>query len=164
MSNVLDTEVMSNILDIMSGKHVIADEPGAGLTFKEKSLWGTLVSTVVIYAYYFWRALELGDGEPGRVGGLFVGAVVALIVVQVVVTAALALHRRPEQTDERDRRIAQAGARNAYYVLMTGVWGALGVAALALGTFWFAHAALLAVVLGEVTRCASQLVYYRRGT
>ncbi len=164
MSNILDIGAVSNILDTMSSKHVIADEPGAGLTFKEKSLWVTLVSTVVIYAYYFWRAIELGEGEPGRVGGLFVGAVVLMILLQVVVTAALALHRRPEQTDERDRRIAQAGARNAYYVLMTGVWGALGVAALALGTFWLVHAALLAVVLGEITRCASQLVYYRRGT
>lgn len=164
MSNVLDIDVVSNIFDTMSSKHVIADEPGAGLTFKEKTLWVTLVATVVIYAGYFWRVIEIGEGEPGRVAGLFIGAVIAMIVLQIVVTAALALHRRPERTDERDRRIALAGARNAYYVLMTGVWGALGVATLALGAFWYVHAALLAVVLGEVTRCASQLVYYRRGT
>jgi hypothetical protein len=148
----------------MSNKPDIADEPDAGLSFKEKSLWVTVVSTVVIYAYYFWRVIEIGDGDPGAVAGLFVGIVIAMTVLHVVTHAAMAIYRRPEHTDERDRRIAVIGARNAYYVLMTGVWGALGVTVLQLGAFWFAHAGLLAVVLAELTRCGSQLIHYRRGT
>lgn len=96
MSNILDIAVVSNIFDTMSSKHVIAETPEAGSTFK-------------------------------------------------------------------DRQVAIVGARNAYYVLLIGVWGALTAAALSLGAFWFAHAALLAIVLAEITRCASQLVYYRRG-
>jgi hypothetical protein len=142
----------------MSNKVDIADEPG--MTFREKSLWTTLVSIVVLYAYYFWQVLR--DSDPVRIGALFLQIVIAMIAVQIVVTAALAIHRRPEKPDERDRQIAMRATRYAYYVLMTGVWGALGAGAMSLGTFWVAHAALLAIVLAEVTRCAAQLVHYRR--
>jgi len=147
----------------MSGKHVIGDAPEAGSTFKERSLWATVIATAAIYAYYFWRALDIGRGNPVAIGVLFVQVVLAMIAIQVVVHIALVVHRRPEPADERDRQVAVRGARNAYYVLMTGTWAAITAAALSLGAFWFAHAALLAVVVAELTRCASQLVYYRRG-
>ena len=133
------------------------------MTFREKTLWSSLVSTVVLYAYYFWRVLQIGDGDPGRVGGLFLQIVLVMIVLQIAITAAMAIHRRPEKPDERDRRISMLATRYAYYVLMTGVWGALTVGAMSFGTFWVAHAALLAIVLAEITRCAGQLVHYRRG-
>jgi hypothetical protein len=163
MSKVLDTVAMSITLDIMSNKPVIADEPTPGLSFKEKSLWVTVASTLAIYGYYFWRVIEIGNGNPARVGVVFAFVVIVMIIVQIVVHVALALHRRPERTDERDRQVAQKAARNAYYVLMTGVWGALSVAALSLGTFWCAHAVLLSIVVAEVARCGWQLYYYRRG-
>jgi hypothetical protein len=133
------------------------------MTFREKSLWTTLVATVALYAYYFWQVLRIGDGDPARVGALFVQIVIAMVAIQIVITAALAIHRRPEKVDERDRRIAVVATRYAYYVLMTGVWCALTVGAMSLGTFWVVHCGLLAVVLAEITRVAAQLVLYRRG-
>src|SRR5262245_23152974 len=163
MSKVLDIEPVSTIFYIMSSKPVIAEEPGNSLTYREKSLWVTVVSTLAIYAFYFWRVLEIGDGDPGRVAGVFVATVIAMIAANIVVHAALAIHRRPEGVDERDRQVALRGTRISYYVLMSGVWGALGVATLSLGTFWVAHAALLAIVIAELVRCGSQLIYYRRG-
>lgn len=163
MSKVLDIEVVSIIFDIMSNKLAMVDEPGPGLTFREKSLWVQIASTVVIYAYYFWRAVAIGETDPGQVGVLFGVVVVVMVAVQAVVHAALVRHRRPEVADERDRRIAVKAARNAYYVLMTGVWGALGLIALTAKPFWVAHAALLAIIVAELVRFASQLVYYRRG-
>lgn len=146
----------------MSNKPVMAEESEAGLTFKEKSLWVTLVSTVVIFGYYFVRARQLDD-VPGVAGVLFAGLVIVFAVLHAVVHAALALHKQPERTDERDRWVSAKASRISYIVLMTGVWGALGVAAMQLGTYWVAHAALLAIMLGEVSNCAAQLVYYRRG-
>ena len=146
----------------MSNKPDIADEPEVGLSFKEKSLWFTLVSTIVVFGYYFVRALQLDD-EPGRAGALFATLVVLLAALHTVVHIALTIHKRPERTDERDRVVSAKAARISYYVLMSGVWGALGVASLQLGTFWFAHAALLAILLGEVTNCSAKLFYYRRG-
>lgn len=130
-------------------------------TFREKSLWVSLVATLAIYAYYFVRVLQLGDHDPGRVAGLFLGAVAVMIVVQVVINAALAIHRKPERADERDRQFSLVASRISYYVLMTGVWAALTVGALQLGTFWVIHAGLAAIVLGEVTRCGVQVYLYR---
>ncbi|HET9624312.1 MAG TPA: hypothetical protein VFP84_23230 [Kofleriaceae bacterium] len=147
----------------MSSKPVIADEPAAGLTFKEKSLWVTLVSTVVLYGYYFVRALQIGDGDPGAAGGLFLAVVIVFTAIHVVINAALAIHRRPERSDERDRAVARKAAAFGYYVMMTGLWGTLGVAVLRLGAFWFVHAGLFTIVTAEIVRCAAQLAYYRRG-
>ena len=135
----------------MSSNDVIADEPPPGLTFQEKSLWLSLTATVAVYAAYVARALGL------------IEAVVLLVIVMIAGNVVLAVHRRPEPRDERDRRFATLAARNAYYVLSAAGFGALGVAALSLGAFWTAHALLLALVLAEITKGASQLVYYRRG-
>lgn len=145
----------------MSSKLDTADEPG--MTFREKSLWVSLLATLAIYAHYFVRVLELGDRDPGRVGMLFVGTVIAMIAVSIVVTAALAIHRKPERPDERDRAFALTATRVSYYVLMTGVWAALGVGALQLGAFWVIQAALAAIVVGELARCGVQVYLYRRG-
>ena len=146
----------------MSNKFDIAQE-STPLSFREKSLWVQLVSILVIYTYYFWRVIQIGDGDPGRIAGLFVGVVITMIASQIAIIVVIAIHHRPEPLDERDRRIALASTRNAYYVLMTGVWCALTVCAMSIGTFWVAHAGLLAVVLAELTRCTTQLVHYRRG-
>jgi amino acid transporter len=145
----------------MSSKLDIADEPG--MTFREKSLWVSLVATLVIYAHYFVRVLQLGDGDAGRIAGLFIGTVIAMIVVSVVANAALAIHRTPERSDERDRSYALTATRISYYVLMTGVWAALTVGALQLGAFWVIQAGLAAIVLGEIVRCGVQVYLYRRG-
>jgi hypothetical protein len=134
------------------------------MTFREKSLWVSLLATLAIYAHYFIRVLQIGDGDPGRVTGLFVGTVIVMIVVQVVVNAALAIHRKPERPDERDRELSLVASRIAYYVLMTGAWGALTVGALHLGTFWVIHAGLAAIVLGELARCGVQVYLYRRAS
>lgn len=147
----------------MSRKPDIIAEPPVGLSFREKSLWVTLVSTIAIYGYYFVRVLQIGDGNPVHAGVVFVGTVIVLIVTQAVTHAALALHKRPERADERDARIALVSTRNAYYVLAAGVWCALSICAMPVSTFWVAQAGLLALVVAEVVRCATQLVLYRRG-
>ncbi|MFT3699987.1 MAG: hypothetical protein QM831_42980 [Kofleriaceae bacterium] len=133
-----------------------------GLTFQEKSLWVQLVSTVVIYAVYFVLAVRMGEGDP-RVGVLFVGTVIAMAVVNAVVHAVLAVMKRPEKADERDRQISLRATKYSYAVLTVGVWCALTVCAMTLGTFWIAHVGLAAFILAEIVRFASQLVFYKRG-
>ena len=132
-------------------------------TFREKSLWVVVLSTVVVYAFYFWRAVAIGSADPGRVGGLFLEAAILLVALQVAGQIAIAVGTRPQPDDERDRLIAMAATRNAYRVLVVGAWGVIGVAVLSLGTFWSVHAMLLAIVLAELTRWGSQLFYYRHG-
>lgn len=130
-------------------------------TFREKSLWVSLLATLAIYAHYFIRVLRIGDAAPGRVAGLFIGTVIAMIVVHAVVLGALAIRHKPERTDERDRQFSLVASRISYYVLMTGVWAALTVGALQLGTFWVINAGLAAVVVAELVNGGVQLYLYR---
>jgi hypothetical protein len=146
----------------MSSKLDIGEEP-AGLSFQEKSLWVTMITTAVVYAYYFVRVLQIGNGEPARLGALFALTVIVMIVVQIAAHVVLAVRRKPEPTDERDRIIALVATRNSYYVLTVGIWCALGVGALSLGAFWLANATLLAFVIAELVGCGTQLVHYHRG-
>ena len=150
---------MSSYHDVMSHKLDIEE---SGLSFREKSLWITFVATLVVYAYYFWRVLSIGD-EPARVAALFLQVVFALVVVIVAGNIAISVRHRPESSDERDQAYALRAARIGYYVLATGAFCALAVAA-AGKTFWTAHAILAALVLAELVKDGSQLFYYRRGT
>ncbi len=134
------------------------------LSFQEKSLWLVLVSLGVVFAGYFALALPLrtADVNPAQVG-LFVAAVVVLVIAQVVGHLLVALVDRDDRTDERDRLIALKGMRNAGYVLATGVFLALCTAVLTTGNFATAHVLLASWVIAQMVEIASQLWYYRRG-
>ncbi|HEY1817639.1 MAG TPA: hypothetical protein VGG74_35105 [Kofleriaceae bacterium] len=134
----------------------------AGFSFREKSLVVTVVANVAVYAYYFWRAFSIGEDNPELVAALFMRTVVLLVLVMVASHSVLAVVHRPERVDERDRVIAMRGTHIGYYVLASGAFCALVVAATG-RTFWTAHAILAALVLAEIAKDASRLVYYRRG-
>lgn len=152
------------MIDTMSND-AFTEESGAKLTTEEKRLWLSFASTVVIFGYYLVRALTIGEGHPGEILGLFISVVVLQAVVAGVgeVVLVLRARERPERVDERDRKIALRAARNAYYVLVVGVWCALTTAVLPVGAFWYGHVLLVAFLVAELARFGSQLVYYRRG-
>lgn len=130
---------------------------------RELGLWLVIVTTAVVYAWYFWRAVALGPGAAWRVGASFVDAVIILVVLQIVGQIVITVRNGRERTDERDRRIGLSATRVAYAILVVGVWCALGVAAMSLGTFWVIHVLLLSIVIAELARWISQIVYYRAG-
>jgi hypothetical protein len=136
-----------------------------GLSFQEKSLWVVLVSLGAVFGAYFALALPLrtADVNAAQVG-MFVAAVVVLVITQVVGQVVVALVDRDARTDERDRLIALKGMRNAGYVLATGVFFALCAAVLTRGNFVIAHVLLASWVVAQMVEIASQLWYYRRGT
>ena len=78
------------------------------------------------------------------------------------------------QTDERDRLIAARATRNAYYVLVTGLFMLIGHLRiqsligrgpwLALDTATTVTLLVFALVVAEVAQFASRIFYYRRGT
>jgi len=56
-----------------------------GLSFQEKSIWGTLVITVSAYAYYCLRLLGGTDGRPvEEIGSLLVGVLTAIVVAEII--------------------------------------------------------------------------------
>lgn len=152
------------MIDTMSN-NAFTEEGSAKLTTEERRLWLSLVSTAVIFGYYLVRALSIGEGRGGEVLTLFISVVILQAVVAGVgeVVLVLRARERPERLDERDHKIALRAARNAYYVLVVGVWCALTTALLPVGAFWYAHVLLAGFLVAELARFGSQLVYYRRG-
>jgi hypothetical protein len=91
------------------------------------------------------------------------GVIAAQIVAQIAAHIFFALQARPEGADERDRGVDRLAQRNAYFVLFGSVWAVLGMALAAMAPLTLAYALVGAIVLAELVRFASQLVYYRRG-
>ena len=156
--------IVSERLDIKSDKSDIFAGSVMGSSFQEKSLWLMLVSLAVVFGAYFRLALPLRtpDVNPANVG-LFVAAVVVLVIAQIAGHLIVALFDRDDRTDERDRLIALKGTRNGGYVLATGVFLALCTAVATTGNFVTAHVLLASWVLAQMVEIATQLWHYRRG-
>ena len=133
-------------------------------SFQEKSLWLMFVGLVAGFGFYFATVLPMAtvDVMPQQMV-LFVLAVVALVLMQIVGHVLIAIIDRRTGTDERDRLIALKGTRIAAYVLATGVFLALCAALLTRGNFIFTHVLLAFWVLAQLTEIGAQLVMYRRG-
>jgi hypothetical protein len=147
------------------------------MPFREKSAWIQLVSAVAVWGYYFWTvALALAAGQSVHFVGLFVGCVIGLVVLQIVLSifaALFALRDAEAPSDEREKLIALKAARIAFVVLNIGiitlaVAGPLfarpllpGVADA--GMIVMVNGILLAMVIAEIVRGASQIVYFRLG-
>jgi hypothetical protein len=75
------------------------------MSFREKSAWVSTLSMSCIYAFYFWSVIHSESLTSGvHFGGMLV-TVIALVVVQVVLTIAVAIFAPKEADappDERD--------------------------------------------------------------
>ena len=133
------------------------------LSFQEKTLWLMLVALVVAFAFYFASVLPSASADvlPQQVV-LFVVATAVLVVVQVAGHIVIAARGGATGTDERDDLIGLKGARNAGYVLATGVFAALCVALVKPGNFAFTHVLLAFWLLAELIEIGSQLYLHRR--
>jgi hypothetical protein len=134
------------------------------LSFQEKILWLMFVSLVGVFGVYFITVLPTAavDVMPHQVV-LFVLAVVMLVILQIAGHIVIAIVDRRTETDERDRLIGLKGARNASYVLATGVFLSLCAALLTKGNFLFTHVLLAFWVLAQLVEIGSQLFLYRHG-
>lgn len=115
------------------------------LSYQEKSIWGSLIATLLVYGGYF------GAGAKGSL----IGTVILLVIIQIVCQIAIAIAARPEPKDERDRQIEAKAWRNGYVLLVTGTL----VCMLGPTARWL----LLALVVSEIAKSVTQLYYYRRG-
>lgn len=148
------------------------------LSFQEKSVWGSLAAVAACSLYYFANVFAMysdgGTVDPGRAGALGISLLVALIVIEIVYHAVLAATSDSTESDERDRWIETRASRNAYFAIGVGVF-VLVVHLLAgamlesaryeelVAPFAVANFLLLAMVLAELVKYVSQIVYYRSG-
>ncbi len=139
------------------------------LSFREKSIWTSLIVTLLIFGYYYFQAFSIFSNAaiPNEsLMGLFVGVVVLTIVVQVVLQSVLAIANRKEAasaSDERDTLIELKATRLAYFILAGGVWIA-GISIFVLPSALItANIILFFFILAEIIGFSTRLFFYRRG-
>jgi hypothetical protein len=153
------------------------------MSFKEKSIWASLVTTLLIFSYYFIRIFIVLD-EPEALAksaslGLLLKMTLTIIVVEVVLQSLLAAGNRKTanlKTDERDSLFTYKANSLGYVVLIIGVMFTIGqmlvlevnpqltnhngMLSIPLLT---THILLFSFILSEVVRFTAQLYFYRSG-
>ena len=83
--------------------------------------------------------------------------------IVVVAIGLIAIARRAEPYDERDRLIRWRAESKASWVLVDGIFLAVFGLIFSIGNVWTMQILVLSLFLSEVTKFAFQLLYYRRG-
>jgi hypothetical protein len=136
------------------------------LSYKEKSLYGTLAADLFVFVPYLFYLAH----HPSTLTHI-VGMIILVIVAQIILQSIIAIASRNRITDERDRQIAGLGYRNAYIVLV-------GMILIGMSMLWihavngeinpnrmglhFLGVFLGMVVISELVKIATQLIAYRR--
>jgi hypothetical protein len=137
-----------------------------GLSYREKSLYASLATELVVYGPYFFLHEQ---NSVNKVAGM----IIAIIVLQVILQSVIAALTRNRTTDERDRLIELRGYRAGYLTIAS-------LMVVGLGLLWF-HATVghlqlenrivglhfLSVffgmlVIADITKTATQIVSYRK--
>ena len=142
----------------------------SNMSFEEKSTWISLAIITVVFTGYFsqvYEGLLSGNLDKAAITGLFTGAVIAIIVLEVVfhiVVSAFNVKDADRPTDERDRLFSMKAGNISGWVL------GIGVLIIAGHTFmkepdaiWVANLLLFVVFVSQVVSYALQIFYYRRG-
>lgn len=140
------------------------------MSFEEKSVWVSLLATLLVFTGYFSRSFEglaAGTLDKSAVVVMFVAAVIALIVLEIALHIVIAIFSSKDaagRKDERDRLFAMKAGNISGHVLGFGV---LVIAVQALihdyDALWSANLLLFAVFVSQIASYALQLFYYRRG-
>ena len=136
------------------------------LSYREKSLYASLVAEIVVYGPYFFLHHQ---NSVNKVAGM----IVSIIVLQIVLQTAIAAFSRSRTTDERDRLIELRGYRAGYLTIASLMVVGLGLLWLhaAAGRFpinngWvglhFLNVFFGMLVLSDITKTVTQIVSYRR--
>jgi hypothetical protein len=135
----------------------------------ELPLFVLLVGVLSIFGSYFFFVFT----NPEDIGGglaQFIGAVILLIIIEVVTYSLVAADGSGVETDERDRAIKRAASRWGYGVLVVGVWVLIGQLVLdvvfereALGNYLTANLLFLVFIAAELAELLARLLYYRLG-
>ena len=139
------------------------------ISFREQSAGISLAAYVGLYGYYFVAlsgAMTAGLAGTFDYTQLLVRVMFLLTVVEVTLQVAISL-RSPKDAvapaDERERLIALKATRVAFHVVMVGAATICAAIALGAPAFYTTNGLFLAIVLAEIARNASQVVYFRRG-
>jgi hypothetical protein len=137
------------------------------MPFREKSAWFVLVGLVATFGIFMAaRSRGVIDGGMASVYDFLIAAV-AFVVLQVVlhiVAAALAPRDANAPADEREQLIALKAARNAGFTLAAGALSVLAALhVIHIHPVQMVFLIMAALLISEIVRAASKIVYYRLG-
>jgi hypothetical protein len=136
------------------------------MSFREKTAWISMLSMLAIYGFYFWSVLHAGPQVSGFHFGGLLATIIALVVVQTVLTigaAVLSPKEAKAPRDEREKLIELRAMRVAYSGLATSVALACFFGAFDPPILFNTNALLFILVTAEILRSACQIIQYRRG-
>jgi len=139
------------------------------LSYKEKSIWASLISTIIVFGYYFFFAIKVFNNpeiENMMLVGLFIGAVVFIMLIQIFSQIVIAIANRKEAEkgeDERDNLIELKTTRVSYFILVLGVWITAFSILVISSPIILVNLIMFFFILAEIVGYSLQLIYYRRG-
>ena len=163
MSHIVQTEIRSNAL---STQNMNRPQQSLNGPFRAKSAGVSLVVILIIGLYFVANAIALLPGDQAVPDGAL-SLVITTLVLVIVVESALQIvlfigAGRIEARTTRDDSIAAQASRNAYHVLTVGVFVTFGSMLAGFTPFSMGSLLLLAFLLADLVKYASQVVYYRR--
>lgn len=139
------------------------------ISFKEKSIWASLIITIIVFGYYFVRVVSIFK-EPvpdtSTLIGVFITMVVLMIIIQIVsqITLAIAFKKEAnEGFDERDKLISLKATRISYWILILGVVNTILYLVLGTSPLLAANILWFMFIIAEICGDSIKLFYYRRG-
>lgn len=139
------------------------------MSFREKIHWVALVGLVLGFGWYFatypWSEANTRTGMLTSVW-MLIPTTIIFLVPMIAGTVWFAI-REPKEAqlkeDEREKIIHLKGTHAAYYPLVLGIWANVFALINGLSYGWSVNILMATLVLAELVRVGSQLVYYRRG-
>lgn len=134
--------------------------------FRAKSAGVSLIAMLIIGLYYFANVIALlpsDEAVPDGALSLAITAVTLIVVMEAALQIVLFIGAgKIEVRTERDDVIAAKATRNAYLLMTAGVFATFASTFAGFTPFEMGSVLLLAFLLAETVKFASQLVYYRR--
>ena len=140
------------------------------MSFEEKSVWASLLIILFVFIAYFsqvFEGLATDSLDKAEISGLFIGAVISVVVLEIVLHIVIAVFNvkdADQPIDERDRLFSMKSGNIAGLVL------GISVVMISMMTFvyefngvWVANILLFAIFVSQIVSYILQLFYYRRG-
>ena len=151
------------------------------MSFREKSIWISLISTLIVFGDYFFNVISF-VGMPEELAKtitleLSIRALFLIILIEIIFQGLLAASNHKAAkfgADERDKLFEYKGNNIGYAVLAIGVFLTLAsIVVLEINPSFIeqfkvmktplftAHILLFSFIFSELIRFSSQLYYYR---
>ena len=137
------------------------------MSFRDKSAWISFLLILGVFIPFFWNSYRQFSGQVDGQADVSVAVwlLVAFVVLEIVLHAAIALQapndaRSPR--DEREHLIEMRAMRVAFQVLVVGALAGVATVHLSRSAWVMQQVVLLAIVLAELVKFGGQIVLCRR--